>query len=243
MIEKKEIFLRVVENGQIVSKPLFKVDLTEKLQHEMNKATYQAHKEILDKHFNQEYFTEGYLWVFGRIEQLFKDVAKDIDLHEKIAEFGVIYADEPSFPPKEDFKKDKEDGEIKINPLFYFNEERGVVISLERNNWRYSSYYAMAHECGGHYMDFLLNQENYRKRTATMLEVMALLAEKRLGCQLHCTYSLHLRAQRLLQSVFETSFSKMSFKDQWELMNGLYDHKKAQEYFKENLAEKPLIIF
>ncbi len=252
MIEKKEINLRVVEGGKRVKKPLAQVDLTGKKEHAINTRTYHAYYELLNKYFNEayfkNYFVNEYLTAVNNIKNLFQEVAarsgRKINLLEKIVELDIIYADEPSFPHPAGYAKDAEDGNLKQNPPFYFDETEGMVIALERKHLQTHCYYAMAHECGGHYLDFLFNRKRYRRRTATMNEAMALLTEKHLGTKgFYTTSPLHLRAERLLRALSKTSFNKMGFADQWQLLNNLLDHQKAQEYFKEHLEEKPEIKF
>lgn len=243
MIEKKEINLRVVEDRKRIKKPLAWVDLTEKREHARDGHTYNAHAKLLDKYFNEAYFStyfvNEYLTAVHNIKNLFQEVVvrsgTGINLLEKIVELNVIYADEQSFHHPAGYAKDKEDGNLKQNPPYYFDETEGIIIALERTHLQNDIYYAMAHECGGHYLDFLLNHQNYQKRTATMKEAMAMLAEGHLGMKRIYTSSLHLRAERLLQSLSKTNFDKMGFADQWQLLNNLLDHNRAREYFKKHL--------
>lgn len=233
-----QVQLLVLEEDVLKEVPLFDVTLLPKLD-------FRVHNDVYLKFWNWDEtpmygpysMAREFLTDVHNVNRHFACVVADREesFLETLLATKVTFAGRRSY-----LRKRKEEGlPLDGQSAGTFYEQDGFLVSLQRSLDHVSS--TIVHEFG-HALDDLLNPVNYKQRTPTMREVMAIFVEETVGINEYYLTKPHRHAKEILRCLAHTRFSLLDFPEQWEFLNGITDEKDLPARISSSFPpERPLI--
>lgn len=245
----KDFFLLVVEKGEVVGKRFGSVKFNPVLAFSLNEDIL-PYWNGLNLVYEPLDLVKGYCHNLQKAYEFYFSFSSFALRREcSVVDFYDFFAPSLSVAGRDAFELKtkrmvfaRDEGDAESEVMAYFSVKEGIVQKL------YSPYFSSfddtnKHEIG-HALDFAFFKKNYLQRSATMLEVMAIHLERRMGLKRNfLENTAHQRAVELLTGLDENpTFQGMSFSSQVEMLNPVLSHRvngypSVQVFFQKYLDD------